>query len=45
MTLAWGSLPSGDFTARLLGSRVTVTPSPRMQISSLVQFNVDGRTR
>jgi hypothetical protein len=44
MTLAWGSLPGGDFTARLVGSRFTVTPSPRMQISSLVQFNVDGRT-
>lgn len=44
VTLAWGSLPYGDFTARLIGSRFTVTPSPRMQISSLVQFNVDGRT-
>jgi hypothetical protein len=44
MTLAWGSLPAGDFTARLIGSRFTVTPSPRMQISSLVQFNVDGNT-
>jgi hypothetical protein len=44
ITLAWGSLPYGDFTARLVGSRFTVTPSPRMQISSLVQFNVDGRT-
>ena len=44
VTLAWGSLPYGDFTARLIGSRVTVTPSARMQISSLVQFNVDART-
>ncbi len=44
VTLAWGSLPYGDFTARLVGSRFTVTPSARMQISSLVQFNVDGRT-
>jgi hypothetical protein len=44
VTLAWGSLPHGDFTARLIGSRFTVTPSARMQISSLVQFNVDGRT-
>ncbi|HWI16941.1 MAG TPA: DUF5916 domain-containing protein, partial [Vicinamibacterales bacterium] len=43
-TLAWGSLPYGDFTARLIGSRITVTPSARMQISSLVQFNVDART-
>jgi hypothetical protein len=44
VTLAWGSLPYGDFTARLVGSRFTVTPSARMQISSLVQFNVDAKT-
>ena len=44
VTLAWGSLPYGDFNARLVGSRFTVTPSARMQISSLVQFNVDGKT-
>lgn len=44
VTLAWGSLPYGDFTARLIGSRFTVTPTPRMQISSLVQFNVDANT-
>jgi hypothetical protein len=44
ITLAWASLPYGDFTARLVGSRVTVTPSARMQISSLVQFNVDAKT-
>lgn len=43
-TLAWGSLPYGDFKARLVGSRVTVTPSARMQISSLVQFNIDANT-
>ena len=39
-----GRLPYGDFTARLVGSRFTVTPSARMQISSLVQFNVDAKT-
>ena len=44
VTLAWGSLPYGDFTARLIGSRFTLTPSARMQISSLVQFNVAGKT-
>lgn len=44
LTLAWGSLPYGDFTARLIGSRFTITPGPRMQVSSLVQFNVDGKT-
>lgn len=44
VTLAWGSLPSGDFTARLVGSRATFTPSARMLISSLVQFNVDAKS-
>ena len=44
VTLARASLPYGDFTARLIGSRFTITPSARMQISSLVQFNVDGKT-
>ena len=44
LTFAWGSLPYGDFTARLISSRFTVTPSARMVISSLVQYNVDGRT-
>lgn len=34
----------GAFTARLIGSRFTVTPSARMLISSLVQFNVDGHS-
>ena len=37
-------LPYGTFNARLLSSRVTVTPSARMLISSLVQFNVDAHT-
>ncbi|MFM8534662.1 MAG: DUF5916 domain-containing protein [Acidimicrobiia bacterium] len=43
-TLAWGALPYGDFKARLVGSRITVTPSARMQISSLVQFHRDAKT-
>lgn len=44
LTLNRVSLPYGDFTARLIGSRFTVTPSARMLISSLVQFNVDSHT-
>jgi hypothetical protein len=44
VTLAWGSLPYGDFTARLLGSRFTVTPTARMSLSSLVQYNIDANT-
>jgi len=43
-TLNWVSLPYGTFNARLLGSRVTVTPTPRMVLSSLVQLNIDART-
>ena len=43
VTLNWVQLPYGDFTARLVSARFTVTPSARMLISSLVQFNVDGR--
>jgi hypothetical protein len=44
VAFAWGSLPYGDFTARLISSRFTVTPSARMLISSLVQYNVDANT-
>ena len=44
LTLNWVQLPYGDFTAHLVSSRFTVTPSARMQISSLVQFNIDQKT-
>jgi hypothetical protein len=44
VSLNWVDLPYGAFTARLVSSRFTVTPSARMLISSLVQFNVDGQT-
>ncbi len=44
LSLNWVQLPWGDFTARLVSSRFTVTPSARMLISSLVQFNVDTHT-
>ena len=40
----WVSLPYGDFTARLMSTRFTVTPTARMLISSLVQYNVDARS-
>ena len=43
VSLNWVNLPWGDFTARLMSARVTVTPSARMLISSLVQYNVDAR--
>jgi hypothetical protein len=40
----WVQLPYGDFTARLLSARLTVTPNARMLISSLVQLNLDQET-
>ena len=42
VTLDWVRLPYGDFTARLLSARVTVTPSARMLVSSLVQYNASA---
>ena len=44
MTLDWVHLPYGDFTARLINSRFTVTPSARMLISSLVQYNAGANS-
>ena len=39
VTIDWVSLPYGDFTARVLSSRFTLTPSARMLVSSLIQYN------
>lgn len=36
--------PYGNFDADLLNTRFVIMPSPRVQISSLVQFNPSGRT-
>ncbi|MEI8155170.1 MAG: hypothetical protein WCG92_26865 [Hyphomicrobiales bacterium] len=44
ITLDWVSLPYGDFTARLLNTRVVVTPTPRMLVSSLLQYNDSAHT-
>jgi hypothetical protein len=44
VTLDRVHLPYGDFTARLLNSRFTVTPSARMLISSLVQYNAGANS-
>jgi hypothetical protein len=44
VTLDWVQLPYGDFTARLLTSRFTVTPSARMLLSSLVQYNASSNS-
>ncbi|MGE3520176.1 MAG: DUF5916 domain-containing protein [Vicinamibacterales bacterium] len=41
ISLSWVDLPAGAFTARLLTNRFMFTPTPRMQVSSLVQKNLD----
>jgi hypothetical protein len=44
VTMNWIDLPQGTFTNRLLTARGIFTPSPRMLISSLVQYNASERT-
>jgi len=44
LSLAWVDLPYGDFSARLLTGRFTYTPTTRLFVSSLVQFNADAHT-
>ncbi len=36
--LNWVRLPEGNFTTRLIGARLTMTFSPRMALSSFVQY-------
>jgi hypothetical protein len=44
VTLNRVELPFGNFSANLLTTRFIVTPSPRMQISSLLQLNPSAKT-
>jgi hypothetical protein len=44
LSLAWVRLPYGDFSARLLAGRFTYTPTTRLVVSSLIQFNADAHT-
>ena len=39
VTLNWIDLPWGNFLSELITTRTIVTPTPRMLISSLVQYN------
>ena len=39
----WARLPEGDFTATILSSRVDYSASPRLSVSTLVQY--DNRSR
>jgi Domain of unknown function (DUF5916) len=44
LTMNWVNLPQGDFTNRLITGRGIFTPSPRMLISSLMQYNATDHT-
>ena len=44
LTMNWVDLPYGSFENRLMTARGIFTPSPRMLISSLMQFNASDHT-
>jgi hypothetical protein len=44
ISLNWVDLPFGEFSAQLLTSRFILTPTPRMMLSSLLQFNASVHT-
>jgi hypothetical protein len=44
LSLNWVDLPFGEFSATLLSSRFIFTPTPRMGVSSLIQFNASAHT-
>ena len=44
LALNWVDLPEGSFDSRLITNRLNVTPSARMVISGLVQYNPDANT-
>ena len=44
LTMNWVDLPYGAFENRLITARGVVTPSPRMLISSLMQYNASDHT-
>ena len=39
ISINWVDLPTGSFTAKLIGSRVTYTVTPLMFVSALLQYN------
>jgi hypothetical protein len=44
ITVNWVDLPEGYFESVLVTTRANVTPSSRMSISALTQYNADART-
>ncbi|MSR23044.1 MAG: hypothetical protein EXR92_05815 [Gemmatimonadetes bacterium] len=43
-SLNWVDLPYGNFTQRLITGRFVVTPSPRMLLTTFIQFNQSRHT-
>ena len=39
LSFNWVDLPGGSFDTKLIGSRVTYTPTPLMFASALIQYN------
>ena len=44
ISLNWITLPTGDFTTKLVGSRITYTMTPLLFASALVQYNSSTHT-
>lgn len=44
LSLNWVDLPFGVFSTKLVSSRFVFTPSARLMVSSLVQFNASARS-
>jgi hypothetical protein len=44
VSINWLALPTGDFTTKLLGSRITYTMTPLLFASALVQYNSSTHT-
>jgi Domain of unknown function (DUF5916) len=44
ITLDWVDLPYGNFTVQLINTRMILTPTPRMLLSSLLQYNDGAHT-
>jgi hypothetical protein len=44
LSLNWITLPTGDFTSKLIGSRITYTVTPMLFASALVQYSSSTHT-
>ena len=44
ISMNWVDLPYGSFPAHLVNSRIIFTPSPRMIVSSLLQYNISSHS-